>query len=1431
MLSFMSSAVDFLTSGGTNGAASKAQQLVGLSLLPLLSPNCSSSQRSGTDMTFKTTNDGTSESKSVDVQPSERAEGTRNGDTKKRPITVESPEGRPKKRQDMRSADEKRLMGDYSAPKSARQIHLPQVPNSDEAEVSGGRAAMAQKPGARSAHKPRNTLNDSPHTANTGKPSDGSFFARFANKKPIQKRNTSTQLSEPRSQRLVSISPAPTRIGDGFEASELGVKNSTKYDPRKRQKLEMTTTKAAPLHRSVDLTGEDDPGELEVVRLNGKSLPQTLSRSQSGSAVVERPFGPFTANGLKNVTNMTAIAPEKSKRKSKDGRRSSQTSSRSTPAEVSNGPASVTRYSSQEIVNEKLKHELEQEQLIAKTGTERLDIDLTRGWDEPITRSKRGTEMTKEDIKKANDMVSRSNDKRTRGGQFPGQRGGHQSGRRSIPQPNKIEASEKSLTPPDLPSSRLSQIFQRDDQPREPEQPRKLKASQRMKATSETVEKRVSPIKDDGDSPDELSGEVTVGSQASRSLSPQKRTETRTGKVSVINGRKGSSSSSDLPPTQFHHGVRQGQINEERAETPTQAEDSSHDTDRVRLQAFYATSCVNTTGNLMLQYDEREKQFDLYCDDMPQVVPGKQQTVSIGSSEATKFISSHKGHRVYLKGSMNDISTGHICIIFLDSEGADWFLDRLLELAEDNLRVEYVPVERLNNTFSTQIRDIQMSYEKQSLRQANAKVTAPAQAKRYAVQEDDEIKYEPFQSPHKTTRQNSGRGLFGKSPYFADSQPRRSSRQPKPIKRLSPSPPPVRKWTQENKLQPWTHSVVYPPEGVRRVTVDFQDIERLDEGQFLNDNLISFALRRIQENISPDHKENVYFFNSFFYTALTSKNGRTSFNYDAVKRWTKTTDLLAYQYVVVPINIDMHWFVAIICNLPAVSRRAAGLMDEDEDSMNREEEMVDHKSPAMQDNDTNGKVSDMLDEKIGDAGSHPDPAPSSRTLTDGVDGVDGVEIQAQTEAMRQLSLSQEANKSKSKGPNSIGGGRIASLSTSEGVATPADKLNGNKKSKKKAPPPLKKYDPDQPTIITLDSFGQGHSTETRNLKEYLRAEAEAKRAMDLDTKQLQGMTAKGLPQQTNFCDCGLYLVGYVEEFAKDPRRFVTKVLTRQLDQQADFASFDPSAKRDEIRTELLKMYEEQNAGHKVKKSAKKAPTKGIAEAPASSPTPAPTTGLKLQEPQISVPLSSSKQIASSVPEQEAQSTSLPVHAEMPVDDREDDRLEESVPRALQGPTIAPATTRARANPNTLKPKLSPEKDSSQQLGRTAQDEDIPMVTAHHHGNDLQAHDEPEEEMLLDTADLDGHPATWRSDVGQASSSTDMLSSLENTVNDNLDQLGNDRVAQEATNVNAAPLLNGKARQTLHAKEPRHNREVIDLEAEDGDEPEIPDSQEKQPLKP
>ena len=128
------------------------------------------------------------------------------------------------------------------------------------------------------------------------------------------------------------------------------------------------------------------------------------------------------------------------------------------------------------------------------------------------------------------------------------------------------------------------------------------------------------------------------------------------------------------------------------------------------------------------------------------------------------------------------------------------------------------------------------------------------------------------------------------------------------------------KWSLVNRLTPWEQPIVYPSTGPKRTTVDFDDIRRLDEGEFLNDNLVSFYLRYMAET-APHLQKSVYFFNTYFYSALTTTpKHKKGFNFEAVQKWTSKVDIFTYDFVVVPINEDVHWYVAIICNLTNINR-------------------------------------------------------------------------------------------------------------------------------------------------------------------------------------------------------------------------------------------------------------------------------------------------------------------------------------------------------------------------------------------------------------------------------------------------------------------------------------------------------------------------------
>ncbi|KAF2689022.1 cysteine proteinase, partial [Lentithecium fluviatile CBS 122367] len=72
-------------------------------------------------------------------------------------------------------------------------------------------------------------------------------------------------------------------------------------------------------------------------------------------------------------------------------------------------------------------------------------------------------------------------------------------------------------------------------------------------------------------------------------------------------------------------------------------------------------------------------------------------------------------------------------------------------------------------------------------------------------------------------------------------------------------------------------------------------------------------------------EDKVYIFNTHFFSTLTRRvpGQKGSINYSAVARWTSKDDLFGYDYIVVPINQDAHWYLALICNAPNIARTPA----------------------------------------------------------------------------------------------------------------------------------------------------------------------------------------------------------------------------------------------------------------------------------------------------------------------------------------------------------------------------------------------------------------------------------------------------------------------------------------------------------------------------
>lgn len=328
---------------------------------------------------------------------------------------------------------------------------------------------------------------------------------------------------------------------------------------------------------------------------------------------------------------------------------------------------------------------------------------------------------------------------------------------------------------------------------------------------------------------------------------------------------------------------------------------------------------------------------------------------------------------------------------------------------------------------------------------------------------------------------------------------------PKP---KSPSPA-VERWTDKhpNWADDWKIDLVY-----ERTVVGKSDVERLDEGQLLNDEIISFYLKFLHKQLEDRDEQlakKVYCFNSFFWEKLKPKRGAV--NYEGVRNWTAKVDLLSFDYIIVPINEHAHWYVAIICN-------AKELLSSQETTSEADEPGSD--KPQDQDEVSEVTANDTM-KKI---------------------AVDVSHISIEDEPAETASKEQEDDR-----------------------RTAAAKKT---KAPKKGNP--RKYDPQATRVITLDSLDGTHSAVSTALKIYLQHEIEAKKGLRVEAPATIGMSARDIPTQPNFTDCGVYLLGYMREFMKDPDKFATNILQRE----ERTWNFDAPTLRGEIRDLIFKLQKE-----------------------------------------------------------------------------------------------------------------------------------------------------------------------------------------------------------------------------------------------------------------
>ncbi|CAN6660030.1 hypothetical protein TRVA0_032S00386 [Trichomonascus vanleenenianus] len=300
----------------------------------------------------------------------------------------------------------------------------------------------------------------------------------------------------------------------------------------------------------------------------------------------------------------------------------------------------------------------------------------------------------------------------------------------------------------------------------------------------------------------------------------------------------------------------------------------------------------------------------------------------------------------------------------------------------------------------------------------------------------------------KSTTEN---GLFaGKSPEL-----RRSTRQTtKPIEQqaLEEDPERLARMRERNKKM-FPSPLQYKFADNKSVEITLDDFNRLDEGEFLNDTMINFFFKLVVQNQS-NLDGNVHLFNTYFYERL-----RTS-GYEGVKNWTSKTDIFSMKYVIVPIHAKLHWYLAVIYNLPSLLEKRYEI-EEDSD----------------------------------------------------------VEMTETTAAVDDISLIKSTTASKEIPVRITRSGKEASTANNTSPRATLDPRHA-------------------PCIFVLDSLRAhtGSSGPQRILKEYIVNEAREKKGIEITRDMIFGFNPYS-PQQPNYCDCGVYIVHYLQRFLRLPERF------------------------------------------------------------------------------------------------------------------------------------------------------------------------------------------------------------------------------------------------------------------------------------------------------
>ncbi|XP_020622881.1 sentrin-specific protease 6-like [Orbicella faveolata] len=270
--------------------------------------------------------------------------------------------------------------------------------------------------------------------------------------------------------------------------------------------------------------------------------------------------------------------------------------------------------------------------------------------------------------------------------------------------------------------------------------------------------------------------------------------------------------------------------------------------------------------------------------------------------------------------------------------------------------------------------------------------------------------------------------------------------------------------------------IVYPPPPqTGGITVTTEDIACLDSGEFLNDVIIDFYLKFVFfEKLKPEDRARTHILSSFFYKRLTQRNNSNN------DTFTSTPDRMHSQVRTWTKNVDIFEKDFVIVPINESSHWYLAVIC-----------FAGQENPAYV-----NEIND--DEETDTKGEATDTETGTEEELERGDYDDDEEDFdfSPLAALRKKPVKRQSKKSLSK-----------------------------------------QIIKSQPCILVFDSLGGSRTRCMLNLRNYLKCEwrerkkEPASRIFDKDT--IKGNHPK-VPQQDNFCDCGVYVLQYMESFFEDP---------------------------------------------------------------------------------------------------------------------------------------------------------------------------------------------------------------------------------------------------------------------------------------------------------